>query len=94
MSSVVSIDAKQLHLVSLRASAHPHTPAASMNYAEIAVLFLEKEVGVFSSRVGGGVNGLLKAADHKTLPYPLNTRLYTQGSGFNFRFLVERVERS
>ncbi len=54
MSSVVNIDPKHLHLVSLRASAHPHPPAASMDYAEIAVLFLEMEVGVFSGSVGVG----------------------------------------
>ncbi len=54
MSSVVNIDPKHLHLVSLRASTHPHPPAASMDYAEIAVLFLEMEVGVFSGSVGVG----------------------------------------
>jgi len=40
-NSPVSINAKHLHLVSLRASANLHPPAASMDYAEIAVLFLE-----------------------------------------------------
>ncbi len=65
-----------------------------MDYAEIAVLFLEMEVGVFSGSVGVG-KWSSNSCWPPNPPLPAkHTRLYAQRSGFHFSFQVERVERS
>lgn len=93
-SSAVSINAKHLHLVSLRASGHPHPPAASMNYVEIAVLFLGGRLECLVAVEGWGKWSSNSCWPQNTSLPTKHTCTYTWGSGFHFSFLVERVERS